>query len=85
MLQTFKPLLYQSNYDLCLKAIGSLDGFVKFLRDNNILNSSVPPTNTVSFDNNNILSATTIGYNYATQNLQITSGFHRDEYGDEYD
>ena len=64
----FNPILGQSNYDLCLKAQGGLDGFVGFLISNGITLSSVMPSTSeyINYDTNNIVSRVLSGYNYAT-------------------
>ena len=65
MINTIKPLLGQSNYDLALKSIGSLDGFIKMLNDNQSFSSSLVP-NLIIYDTNNIIAKLITGYNYST-------------------
>jgi len=62
----------QSNFDLCLQLIGGLDGFFLYLSGNNISVSSVPASNPILVNPNNILSKTISGYAYATYNYAQT-------------
>lgn len=67
---TINPLYGQSNYDICLKAIGGLDSFVKFCNENNISNLAVPNSSNYSFNNNTVKNKIISGKNYATRNIK---------------
>lgn len=62
------PKFGQSNFDLCLQAIGGMDNFIGYLVSNNLQISSVPPVNPIIINSNNIQSKVITGYQYATYN-----------------
>lgn len=62
---TIQTLSGQSNYDICLKTIGSLDGFVGLLSSNNITVSSSIKSKVI-YNTNDILSKVIAGRNYCT-------------------
>ena len=65
MNQSFRVLNGQSNLDLCLKSVGSLDGYIKYLNDNNISDSDKLPR-VVFFDSNSTLNKLLAGKNYTS-------------------
>jgi len=65
MNQTLNSSSGQSNYDICISCIGSLDGYINFLNKNNI-ESDKEIIKTYNFDSNDILNKSFSGYKYAT-------------------
>ena len=63
------PLNGQSNYDLCLQSVGSMDGFIKLLAENKIQLSSVPPKDSIYFNHNDILSRVISGNIFSTYSI----------------
>lgn len=80
------PLYGQSNLDICLKAVGELDNYVKFCNGNNILDLSTPITSIYSFDSNSIKNKIITNKNYATRyfSKEGTDGAYDDAYGGGY-
>lgn len=64
----FLTLNGQSNYDLCLKATGGFNGFIKFCNNNSIKDISFPPLK-VFFNNNDIENKILAGKNYSTKTV----------------
>lgn len=69
---SLQPLIGQSNFDLCLQTVGSINGFISFLNSNKIGLSSVPPTNQVVYNTNGVLSSGIAGNVYSTYSYNQT-------------
>ena len=61
----FLVLNGQSNLDLCLKSVGGLDSYIKYLNDNNLSNSLQLPIS-VTYNSNSTLNKLIAGKNYST-------------------
>ena len=72
MITMITPQQGQSNYDLVLQTIGGFDSFISYLNSNGLALSSVPPTNPIPFNSNNIQSRTISGYPYASYSYAQT-------------
>ncbi len=72
MISEIKPLNGQSNWDLCLQAIGGFDSFINFLSGNGLNLSSVPSSSSIEFDTNNIKSKVISGNVYSTYSYKQT-------------
>ncbi len=74
----------QSNYDLCLQTIGSLDSFVSLLSSNS-LNTSSTKANTIQYNTNNVLKRLISGNVFSTLILpEEIGGIYGDGYGGSY-
>lgn len=71
MLSYIIPYNGQSNIDLCMKAYGGLDNFIKFINDNGIKNSSNVSSSKYVYDTNKIINKLFAGKNYGTNRIII--------------
>lgn len=77
-----KHLNGQSNIDICLYAIGSIDKIINFCKNNNVKRLSETVTN-YSWSNNDILNRKNCGYPYISLYLDNNIYGFVTEYSDE--
>lgn len=61
---TVLPVSGQSNYDLCLKAYGSLDRIVYFCRENSISDINIVEKKIYKYEESRISNKNITGYDY---------------------
>ena len=78
------PLNGQSNFDLCLQAVGGLDGFMKFCRNNSISITSKVKETPYIYNSNDTENSNFVGYPYNTGFLQLFPVYVTEDGSSEY-
>lgn len=65
MISSFRVFLGQSTVDLCLKSVGSLDGYINFLSLNNLQSNTQIPEIAI-YDTNSVINKVITKNNYST-------------------